>query len=99
MPEHDQLLDAIGELKSELKAQGMTLNQVLEQARRTNGRVNALEDWRHSLELREAHEAGLMEGAGTAAVTKGQLRIIIGSATALASLAGAIAGIVVKLTG
>lgn len=97
MPEHDQLLDAISELKAELKAQSMTLNQVLDQARRTNGRVNMLEDWKHSVELKQAHEEGIAEGAGTAAITKGQLRMIFGTITAVAGLAGTVAGIIVRL--
>lgn len=96
--DQDVLLEALHELKSEMKAQSMTLQQVLEQARKTNGRVNMLEEWKHNVELREAHDEGIMEGAGTAAITKGQLRMLMGSASAIATLAGAVAGFIVRLS-
>lgn len=93
------LLAALAELKAEMKAQSVTLNQVLDQARRTNGRVNMLEEWRRTIELKQAHEEGVAEGGATAAITKGQLRVLVGGATAIASLAGAIAGLIVKVMG
>jgi len=97
--EHEVVLDALSELKAELKAQHMTLSQVLDQARKTNGRITMLEDWRHMVELKQAHEQGMAEGAGTAAITKGQLRMFIASATAIASIAGTVAGIIVRFMG
>lgn len=97
MQEHDQLLEAISEVKAELKAQGMVMSQVLDQARKTNGRINLLEEWRHTLELKQAKEEGVAEGIGTAAITKGQLRALFGTATAIATLTGTIVGIIVKL--
>lgn len=99
MSDPDLLLEALHELKAEMKAQSMTLGQVLDQARKTNGRVNILEEWRHTLELKQAHEEGLAEGGATAAITKGQLRMFIGVATAIASLAGTLAGVIVKVMG
>ena len=99
MPNEELLLAALAELKAEMKAQSVTLGQVLDQARRTNGRVNMLEEWRRTVELQQAHDAGLAEGGATAAITKGQLRLFVGGATAIASLAGAIAGVVVKVMG
>lgn len=99
MADQELLLAALSELKAELKSQSVTLGQVLDQARKTNGRVTHLEEWRHTIELHKAHEEGLVQGASTAAVTKAQIRMFLGAATALASIAGTVAGIVVKVMG
>lgn len=99
MTDQDLLLAALAELKAEMKSQSVTLGQVLDQARRTNGRVGVLEEWRRTIEIKQAHEEGLAEGGANAAITKGQLRMFVGSAAAIASLAGTIAGVVVKVMG
>ncbi len=99
MSEYDILISALGELKAELKSQHVTLSQVLDQARKTNGRITMLEEWRHAVELANARNDGLVQGASTAAVTKAQIRMFLGAATAIASIAGTVAGIVVKVMG
>lgn len=94
---HKQLLEGVGEVKGEIVALQSTASQQLTEAKRTNGRVSALETWRQAVAVTDAADKGRLEGAATAAVTKGQLRALGVVATAIATLSGAIVGIVVKL--
>lgn len=93
----DQLLDAIGEVKAELVRHSMTLEQVLRQTTVTNGRVSVLERWRQEVAVQDAKDRGRLEGAATAALTKGQLRALLAGVAAITSVSGAIVGIVVKV--
>lgn len=91
-----QMLAGLGEVKSELVKQGVILEQVLKQSTLTNGRVSKLEEWQRAVEKRDAHDCGVMEGSATAAITKGQLRAFVAAGTAIAGIAGTVAGIVVR---
>lgn len=53
---HKQILDGMREMKGELAAHGLTLEQVLREARRTNGRISALEEGQERFE-QEARDA------------------------------------------
>lgn len=48
MPEKE-VLYSLGEIKGELKGIHEKIDAVLEQAQKTNGRVNRLEEWRSNL--------------------------------------------------
>ena len=93
----DDVLTAVGEMKAELVRQGMILDQVHRQTSITNGRVSDLENWKHALQLIDAHDKGLLEGVGTAALTKGQLRVLLTLFTAATALSGTIVGLVTRL--
>jgi hypothetical protein len=91
------ILDALDEIKKEQIQHGMLLEQVLKQALKTNGRVDILENWKRVLELRDAHNKGILEGRGDALITKGHWRVImaiLGGVTALASGVAAIVAII-----
>lgn len=53
---HKQILAGMTEVKAELVTHGLTLEQVLREAQRTNGRISALEAWRQQSEA-DAREA------------------------------------------
>ena len=102
----DQVLDAIDEVKKELVAiqlvqgnHGLVQNQILEQARLTNGRIGALEAWKQAVLVADAHDKGVLQGAATAALTKGQLRALIAAVTAITTVSGTIVGVIVKFAG
>lgn len=94
---NDDVLHAVGELKAELVRQGVILDQVHRQTTITNGRVSDLEKWKHAFQLSDAHAKGVMEGTGTAALTKGQLRALLTMITAMTTISGTIVGLVVRL--
>ena len=58
-----------------------------------------LEAWKASVLLADAHDRGVIEGAGTAALTKGQLRALIAAVTAITTVSGTIVGVIVKFAG
>jgi len=95
--QHLQVLDGLGEVKGEIVALQGTTAQTLAEAKRTNGRISKLEEWRQAVAVKDAGDRGRIEGAATAALTKGQLRAGLAVVTAIATLSGAIVGTVVKL--
>ena len=102
----DQVLEALDEVKRELVAiqllqerHGIVQAQVLEQAKRTNGRIGMLEDWRETVMLTDAHDKGVLQGAATAVLTKGQLRVMVAAVTAITTVSGAIVGLITTVLG
>lgn len=95
--QHSQVLAGLGEVKGEIVALQGTTGQTLAEAKRTNGRVSRLEAWREAVMVSDAADRGRLEGAATAALTKGQLRAVLAAVTAITALSGTIVGIVVKL--
>ena len=102
----DQVLEALAEVKRELVAiqllqerHGIVQAQVLEQAKRTNGRIGMLEDWRETVMLTDAHDKGVLQGAATAVLTKGQLRVMVAAVTAITTISGGIVGIITSVLG
>lgn len=99
MPMQEEILAAVGEVKGELVKQGMVQEQILKQALITNGRIGKLEDWQRTVQIADAHDQGVLEGTGTAALTKGQLRALLMAVTAITTVSGTIVGIIVKVAG
>lgn len=58
----DQTVEGLGELKATQRVHGFTLDRVLAQTTKTNGRVDALEEAVDLLERREIREDGLADG-------------------------------------
>ncbi len=95
--QHLQVLNGVAEVKGELVALQGTTGQTLTEARRTNGRVSKLEQWQQAVALQDAGDRGRIEGAATAALTKGQLRAVLTLVTAISALSGTVVGIVVRI--
>lgn len=102
----DQVLEALAEVKRELVAiqllqerHGIVQAQVLEQAKKTNGRIGMLEDWRETVMLTDAHDKGVLQGATTAVLTRGQLRVLVAVVTTITAVSGAIVGLITTLLG
>lgn len=58
----DQTVEGLGELKATQRVHGFTLDRVLAQTTKTNGRVDALEEAVDLLERREIREDGIADG-------------------------------------
>lgn len=58
----DQTVSGLGEMKATLRLHGATLDRVLVQTTKTNGRVDALEDRVDMIERRELREASIADG-------------------------------------
>lgn len=93
----DQAISGIGEVKAEVAAQGVVLENVHREVKRTNGRVTELEDRHHQDDLQQATAQAFRDGEEAVRVrwvSRSKGWIIAGRwlwATALA-LAGALAG-------
>ncbi len=92
-----RVLEALGEIKGELKAHGVHLEALAGQVSKQNGRVGKIEDWRHIMEVGEARAAGIV--AGRTGLARRQVAFITAAVTAASGLGMTAASILSRFVG
>ena len=73
------------------------VKEIKTQTIRTNGRVTAIEEWKAERVTQLREQAAYREGSSSALLTKKQASVAISVTTGIATIAGTIAGLIVKV--
>ncbi len=101
-----RLVEEIGSLRAEIK--GLSINTTAElkvtsteirglreQVTKQNGRVGVIEDWRHAVQLADAHDSGVVEGK--VGLQRRQMAALVGMVTVGGGLASTVATVIARL--
>lgn len=93
----ERILAAVGETKGEIIGLTQQVSVLAQQVATQNGNVKRLNEWRRDVELRDARNAGIVEGR--TGLRRTQVAVLTGAVTAGASIIGTAAGIIARFVG
>jgi hypothetical protein len=91
------IAEALHPVDLELRTISLNIASINNEQRRTNGRLGALEEWRHATEVTEARRRGQAEGRAGMVLSRRAVTFWLGLASTLAALAGALGGLMTRL--